>query len=65
MTSKEVEITFRVEPGQAAALLKFLRRVSFGAVLKALDGAEEAKAFTEASERLRVALGQVVEPEQR
>jgi hypothetical protein len=64
MTSKEVEITFRVEPEQAAALLKFLRRVGFGAVVKAVAGAEEAKAFTEASERLRVALGQVVEPEQ-
>ena len=60
----QAAIMFYVEASQAAALLKFLRRVRFDAVAKALDSAEEAKAFTEASERLRVALRQVVEPEE-
>jgi hypothetical protein len=57
-------ITFDLEDAQAAALLKFLRRVRFDALVKTLDGAEEAKAFTEASERLRVALRRVIEPEE-
>jgi hypothetical protein len=35
------EITFRVEPEEAAALLKFLRRVGFGAVAEALFAADD------------------------
>jgi hypothetical protein len=63
--AQEIEITFRVEPEQAPALLKFLRRVGFDAVTETLDDdGEEIRAFGRASERLRVALRQVVEPEQ-
>jgi hypothetical protein len=63
MTSTELEITFRVEPEQAAALLEFLRSVLRDHIKRALDTPEEVKAFDAASEKLRVALRKVLEPD--
>jgi hypothetical protein len=63
MTSKEVEITFRVKPEQAAALLEFLSCVLRADIMRALDTPEQVQAFDFASERLRVALRKVVEPD--
>jgi flagellar motor switch protein FliG len=63
MTSKEVEITFRVKPEQAAALLEFLSCVLRADIMRALDSPEQVQAFDFASERLRVALRKVVEPD--
>jgi hypothetical protein len=61
--AQEIEITFRVLPEQATALLKFLTRVGFDAVAEALDDdGEKIRALGKASERLRVALRRVVEP---
>jgi hypothetical protein len=61
MTSKEVEITFRVKPEQAAALLEFLSCVLRADIMRALDTPGQVQAFDFASERLRVALRKVVE----
>ena len=63
MISKEVEITFRVKPEQAAALLEFLSCVLRADIMRALDSPEQVQAFDFASERLRVALRKVVEPD--
>jgi hypothetical protein len=63
MTSKEVEITFRVKPEQAAALLEFLSCVLRADIMRALDSPGQVQAFDFASERLRVALRKVVEPD--
>jgi hypothetical protein len=63
MTSKEVEITFRVKPEQAAALLEFLSCVLRADIMRALDSPGEVQPFDFASERLRVALRKVVEPD--
>jgi flagellar motor switch protein FliG len=64
MTSKEVEITFRVKPEQAAALLEFLSCVLRADIMRALDSPEQVQAFDFASERLRVVLRKVVEPDE-
>jgi hypothetical protein len=56
MTSTELEITFRVEPEQAAALLECLRCLLRADIKRALDSPAEVKAFDAASEKLRVAL---------
>jgi hypothetical protein len=64
MISKEVEITFRVKPEQAAALLEFLSCVLRADIMRALDSPEQVQAFDFASERLRVALRKVVEPDE-
>jgi hypothetical protein len=59
-----VTVTFRLtDKNEAKVHLKFLRCVSFPAVAKTLDGQEKVRVFNKASERLRVALRQVVEPE--
>jgi flagellar motor switch protein FliG len=62
MISKEVEITFRVKPEQAAALLEFLSCVLRADIMRALNSPEQIQAFDFASERLRVALRKVVDP---
>jgi hypothetical protein len=63
MTDDQLKITFRVGADEAAALLKFLRRVLRADIKRALDhSAEDVKAFEAASERLRVVLRDVVEP---
>jgi hypothetical protein len=45
MTNDQIEFTFRVDAGEAAALLKFLRRVPFHDIKRALDWAVEVRAF--------------------
>jgi hypothetical protein len=54
--AQEIEITFRVEPEQAAALLEFLRCVLRDHIKRALDSPEEVEAFDAASEKLRAEL---------
>jgi hypothetical protein len=64
MAMVEIEITFRVKPEQAAALLEFLSCVLRADIMRALDySPEQVQAFDIASERLRVALRKVVEPD--
>lgn len=59
---REHSIIFTVGEGQAAALLKFLRRVGPKEVAQLLDRPDEWEPFNTASERLRLALRDVVEP---
>jgi hypothetical protein len=59
--AQEIEITFRVEPEQAAVLLRFLRAVAQQDIVRTLDAPDQVKAFETGSERLRVALRKVLE----
>jgi hypothetical protein len=59
--AQEIEITFRVEPEQAAVLLRFLRAVAQQDIVRTLDAPDQVKAFEAGSERLRVALRKVLE----
>jgi hypothetical protein len=54
-------ITFRVEPEQAAVLLRFLRAVAQQDIVRTLDAPDQVKAFEAGSERLRLALRKVLE----
>jgi hypothetical protein len=59
--AQEIEITFRVEPEQAAVLLRFLRAVAQHDIVRTLDAPDQVKAFEAGSERLRVALRKALE----
>ena len=59
--AQEIEITFRVEPEQAAVLLRFLRAVAQQDIVRTLDAPDQVKAFEAGSEWLRVALRKVLE----
>jgi hypothetical protein len=56
-------IIFRLQREQAEVLFKFLRAVARDGIRRALDSADEVKSFTQASEKLQVALRKVVEPD--
>ena len=62
MTTDQIEITFRVTAAEASALLRFLRRISRDEVKEVLDFDYQEREFDAASERLRVALRDKLEP---